>query len=177
MKYKSWYKSPPGTLESLPGQNQNYNQVRNSVKTLILPDIWFLNLLTPHPIVFKNYIFSLSRKHAPLFEQTVFKQLTQEGHFVLCQVWLKLAQTAKKMKMFKIYGEDNEDRKQTNSDKKSHLALLLRWANNIERNIIWSTCFLHACMYMFTRGAWSTIKLIYKFTWQVHLPNIISCIQ
>lgn len=72
VKYKSWYKSPPGTLESLPGQNQNYNQVRNSVKTLILPDIWFLNLLTPHPIVFKNYIFSLSRKHAPLFEQTVF---------------------------------------------------------------------------------------------------------
>lgn len=119
VKYKSWYKSPPGTLESLPGQNQNYNQVRNSVKTLILPDIWFLNLLTPHPIVFKNYIFSLSRKHAPLFEQTVFKQLTQEGHFVLCQVWLKLAQTAKKMKMFKIYGEDNEDRKQTNFDKKN----------------------------------------------------------
>lgn len=80
-----------------------------------------MNLLTPHPIVFKNYIFSLSRKHAPLFEQTVFKQFTQEGHFVLCQVWLKLAQTAKKMKMFKIYGEDNDDRKQTNSDKKISL--------------------------------------------------------
>lgn len=63
--------------------------------------------------------FFLSRKHAPLFEQTVFKQFTQEGHFVLCQVWLKLAQTAKKMKMFKIYGEDNDDRKQTNSDKKN----------------------------------------------------------
>lgn len=64
--------------------------------------------------------FFLSRKHAPLFEQTV-KRFTQEGHFVLCQVWLKLAQTAKKMKMFKIYGEDNDDRKQTNSDKKISL--------------------------------------------------------
>ena len=130
---------------------------------------WYLNL--------RYFVIISPLEKGVVFHLITFKSSSPKD--ALCQVWLKLV-LEKKMKMWKVYDNNDNDNGQI-LIRKAHLSFRLRWAKNNSKRL---KRVLHVkghdkplelFYYQNYSGTWTLSKQLFLITYKLFINRIFVC--